>query len=208
MSQLIVCKNENGIILATDGKAIGFDMSGEPTDRDVEHLIQLSPFTAILWAGALEGEKMCRSLKDFVSDEELRHVDEIYGAALPFLGTEYDRFMREECEVLPVDPIHQVSFVLAGFTGKDEKDPFRLYLIWTKKKLPQLDGDEISTAFTVPRSLRLEINLNKMCRENRSLEDILPTIQKSLEKLAGTQEELGGQLYYATITSQGFNKVA
>ena len=41
--------------------------------------------------------------------------------------------MRKSCEVLPLDPIDQVHFVLAGRTGKTPEDPYRLYLIWTKE---------------------------------------------------------------------------
>ena len=44
--------------------------------------------------------------------------------------------------------------------------PHRLYLIWTKKKLPQLDGDEITSAFAVPRLIRLGCKLNQLCKEN------------------------------------------
>jgi hypothetical protein len=52
MSQLVACKNERGIILATDSKALDFDASGQMMDQTVQRLIQLTPYTAIL---AVEG---------------------------------------------------------------------------------------------------------------------------------------------------------
>jgi hypothetical protein len=42
MSQLVSCKNENGIVLAADSKAIEFDLSGEMKALTVERMIQLS----------------------------------------------------------------------------------------------------------------------------------------------------------------------
>lgn len=208
MSQVIACKNQQGIILATDGKAIDFDPSGKMIDIKVDRLIQLTQYTAILTGGAAEGEKMCQTLKSFVSEEDVEDIEEVYGAALPFLATEYERFIRKHCEVLPLDPIHHVHFILAGYTEKDTQNPFRLYLVWTKKKLPQLDGDEITSAFAVPRIMRLEYNLNRYSKENRPLDVILPEIRKTLEKLSESQEEIGPPFSYAFITKEGFQKIS
>jgi hypothetical protein len=115
--------------------------------------------------------------------------------------------MRKYCEIIPLDPIHHVHFILAGYTEKDTQNPFRLYLIWTKKKLPQLDGDEISTAFAVPRIMRLEYKLNRLCKENRPLDDILPEVRDTLEKLSEHQEEIGPPFSYALITNEGFQPI-
>lgn len=207
MSQLIACKNEKGIVLATDSKAIDFDSGGNMVDHQVDRLIQLTQHTAILTGGAAEGEKMCHRLKDFLSDEGVQDIEEVYGAALPFLATEYERFMRTYCEILPLDPIHHVHFILAGYAGKNTQKPFQLYLVWTKKKLPLLDGDEITSAFAVPRVMRLEYNLNRFCKENKPLEEILPEIRNTLEKLSESQEEIGPPFSYAFITMEGFQPV-
>jgi hypothetical protein len=204
MSQLVACKNEKGIILATDSKAIDFEPSAQMVDHTVDRLIQLTHHTAILAGGAAEGVKMCHTLKDFISEEGVKGIEEVYGAALPFLATEYERFMRKYCETLPLDPIHHVHFILAGYSEKETQNPFRLYLVWTKKKLPQLDGDEITTAFAVPRIMRLEYNLNRLCKEDRALDEILPEIRNTLERLPESQEEVGPPFSYAFITMEGF----
>jgi hypothetical protein len=207
MSQLVACKDEKGIILATDSKALDFDAGGQMMDHTVQRLIQLTPYTAILSGGAAEGVKMCHTLKDFLSEERVKGIEEVYSAALPFLATEYERFMRKYCEVLPLDPLHHVYFILAGYTERETQDPFRLYLVWTKKKLPQLDGDEITSAFAIPRIMRLEYTLNRLCKENRALDDILPEIRNTLEKLPESQEEVGPPFSYAFITTEGFQTV-
>ncbi len=207
MSQLIACQNSHGIVLAADGKAIDFDPHGKMIELKVDRLVQISQHTAILTGGAADGVDMCHALRNFLKEEGLDDIQEVYGASLPFLSTEFERFMRKRCEILPVDPIHHVYFVLAGHTAKDPQRPYRLYLLWTKKKLPQLDGDEISFAYTAPRIMGLEYRLNQLCKENTSLDQLLSEIKKGMEKLAKTQEEIGPPFSYAFITKEGFRKV-
>lgn len=208
MSQLISCKNKHGIVLAADAKGIDFNTKGEILEVKVERLFQLTKHSAILTGGAPEGANMCGALRDFVVSEGLDDIVDVHGAALPFLASQYEQFMRKECEILPLDPIHHVHFILGGYTEKDPKDTYRLYLIWTKKKLPQLDGDEIATAFTVPRIMRLEYRLNQFSKENAPLNQILPEVRTNLEKQANIQEEIGPPFSYAFITGEGFTRVS
>jgi len=207
MSQLIACQNAHGIVLAADGKAVDFDFHGKMIDLKVDRLVQMTQHTAILTGGAADGAEMCHSLSNFLKEEGLNDIQEVYGASLPFLSTEFERFMRKRCEVLPVDPIHHVYFILAGYTDKDPERPFRLHLLWTKKKLPQLDGDEISFAYTAPRIIGFEYKLNQLCRENSPLDRIFPEIKKTMERLSETQEEIGPPFNYALITAEGFRRV-
>ena len=207
MSQLIACQNAHGIVLAADGKAMDFDPTGKMIELTVDRLVQLTKQTAILTGGAADGAEMCHALRNFLQEEKLEDIQDVYGASLPFLSTEFERFMRKRCEILPVDPIHHVYFVLGGYTAKDPERPFRLYLLWTKKKLPQLDGDEISVAYTAPRIMGLEYKLNQLAKENALLDQILLEVKKGMEKVAKTQEEIGPPFSYALITKEGFRRV-
>ena len=67
-----------------------------------------------------------------------------------------------------------------------------------------MDGDEIGTAFSVPRMLRLEYRLNQMSKENAPLERVRLEIEKGMEQQARVQEEVGGPFVYASITGEGF----
>src|SRR4030042_117025 len=162
------------------------DEKGNEGALQINRLLPLTSHCALLIAGAAEGRDMGSALKSFLLGEKLNDVQDIYGAALAYLSTEYEQFMRKKCEWLPVDPIHQVSFVLAGRTERDPGMPFRLYFLWTKKKLPRLDGDEISYAFSLPRRMGLEFQLNKMCKENASLKEIL---KKGVEGVDDLKEQ-------------------
>ena len=206
MSQIIVAQNANGIVLAGENRAIQLDEKGNEISLQINRLLPLTPHCALLISGSAEGRDMGSALKNFLAEEKLNDVQDVYGAALAFLSTEFERFMRKKCELLPVDPIHQVSFVLAGRTERDPVMPFRLYFLWTKKKLPLLDGDEISNAFSLPRRMGLEFRLNKMCKENAPLKDILKSVREGMEQLK-SKGEVSGPFSFATITQEGFQSL-
>ena len=206
MGQMIVSQNMSGIVLAAENRAIRLDEHGQEVSLQVNRLLPLTPHCALITAGAAEGIEMGNALKAFIQGEELNDVQDLYGASLAFLSTEYERFMRKKCELLPVDPIHQVSFILAGKTDKDQRMPFRLYFLWTKKKLPQLDGDEISYAFSLPRRMGLEFQLNKLCKENAPLKQILDKVKEGMERLK-EKGEIAPSISFATITGDGYQSV-
>jgi len=206
MSQIIVAQNVHGIVLAGENRAIQLDEKGNEISLQINRLLPLFPDCALLISGSAEGRDMGSALKNFLAEEKLNDVQDIYGAALAFLSTEFERFMRKKCELLPVDPIHQVSFVLAGRTERDQVMPFRLYFLWTKKKLPQIDGDEISNAFSLPRRMGLEFQLNKMCKENAPLKEILKKMTEGMEQLK-SKGEVSGPFSFGMITREGYQSL-
>ena len=207
MSQLIVCKSREGIVFGADGKAVDVDANGNLIELKVDRLHQLSDYAAILNGGAAAGEAMCHSLKRFVDGENLVYVDDIYKAALPFLATEYERFMRKTCEIQPIDPIHQVTFILGGYTKDDPDRPLRTYLLWTKRKLPLLDSDEIGISFCVPRIIKLEHRLHQIVKQSGELDRVMTVVRQEMEKLAEVDDEVSEPLSYAYITKDGFKLI-
>jgi hypothetical protein len=207
MSQLIACKSPEGIALGADSKAVDVDANGNLIEFKVERLHQLSQYTAILNGGAAAGESMCQSLKNFIAEENLNYVDEIHQAALPFMATEYDRYMRKHCEVQPIDPVHQLTFLLAGYSQRDKANPFKLYLLWTKRKLPLLDSDEIGAAFSVPRIIRLEHELHRLTTRNAPLEEVMSAVRRGMEKQVEVNQEVSEPLQFAAIYADGFKWV-
>lgn len=205
MAQLIAAQNDNGIVLAADSKAIEFDLDGNPNYRTVNRLLPLGERAAILAGGGAHTVEMTRSLQAFVSGEGLTDIEDIYHAAIPYLGGEYERFMRKECETLHLDPLLYTYFILAGYTDRDPGRPSRLYFLWNKKKLPQLDGDEITNVFAAPRRIILETKLARLAQSGAKPEEILDEIRSALNKLDKGQEEIGGPFVYATLTVDGLH---
>jgi hypothetical protein len=205
MSQLIACKNQQGIVLATDSKAVDIDATGNLVEYSVKRLLTLTDHTVILSGGAAAGEGMAQALKGFIAEENINDVDAVYNAALPFLASEYTEFMRKACEAQPLDPVHHVHFILAGRSMRDPKNPFKMYFLWTKKKLPQLDGDEITAAFSVPRMIRLEYRLSQMVAENNDIGKIQDVIHEGMISQAKNNEEIDGPFTFAIISNAGIH---
>jgi hypothetical protein len=203
MPQLIVVQSAGGIVLAAEKRAMQINEKGEEIPLRVDPLIQLSPQAALMVAGAPEGIDMGQTLKNFLQDEGVQDIQDLYPAAMAFLSTEFERFMRKKCEILPIDPIHHVFFILAGKSDKDHDCPFRLYFLWNKKKLPQLDGDEIARAFSLPRRMGLEYQLNQMSQGKAPLQKIAETMKEGIEKLKA-QGEIQAPISWALITQQGY----
>jgi len=206
VSQIVVAKNVHGIVLVAENRVTELDEEGKEVSFQMKRLIPLGSHCALLTAGAADGTGMGNALKQFVQEEGLKDVEELYGAAFTFLSTEYERFMRKKCELLPIDPIHQVSFVLAGKTERDQAMPYRLYFLWTKKKLPQFDGDEISHAFCLPRRMGLEFQLNKMCKRDASPKEILRKVMEEMKYL-NDRGEIGSSFSFAFINPTGFHSL-
>lgn len=204
MSQLITCKTSQGLVFGADSKAVDVDTNGNLIELKVERLHQLSEYSAIMNAGTAAGEHMCQSLKQFIHEENLHYIDEVHPAVLAFLSTEYEKYMRKTCEVQPIDPIHQVTFILGGYAGENAADPFKLYLLWTKRKLPLLDIDEIGASFTVPRIIRLEHRLHRLASQNADVDKVVTEVRRGLEIRAEKDDEVSEPLRFAVIQKYGF----
>ena len=204
MSQLIACKTPHGLVFGADSKAVDVDANGNLIELKVERIHQLSEYTMILTGGTAAGEHVCQALKRFVQEENLNYIDEVYKAAMPFLATEYEKFMRKTCEIQPIDPIHQVTFILGGYAGDRAEIPFQLHLLWTKRKLPLLDSDEIGSAFTVPRILRLEHRLHQLAAQEADLDKVVSEVRRGMEIQAEKDDEVSAPLHYAIIQRTGF----
>jgi hypothetical protein len=203
----MVARSAHGIILAAENRAIQLNEKGEEFSLEMKRLVPLSPQSVLLTSGAPEGIQMAESLKNFIQGEGLEDAQDLYGAALSYLSTEYERFMRKKCEILPIDPVHYVSFVLAGKTTREEEKPFRLYYLWTKKKHPQLDGDEISSAFSLPRRMGLEYQLNQMSKREASLDEFRGRMKEEIEKLR-VLGEVKAPFSWAKITRAGYQPLS
>lgn len=207
MSQLIACKTSSGLVFGADSKAVDVDPNGSLIELKVDRLHQLSEYAAIMNAGTAAGEHMCQALKHFINEENLNYIDEIHQAALAFLTTEYEKFMRKTCEVRPIDPIHQVTFILGGYTAGQTDSPFKLYLLWTKRRLPLLDIDEIGTSFAVPRLIRLEHRLHQLVNQKTDLDKVVTEVRREMEIRADKDDEVSEPLHFAVIQKSGFRRL-
>ncbi len=202
MSQMIVCRSPKGIVMGAEAHDMDIDDQGRIQESPMHRLFQLNALSVLMVGGGAESASMGASLQSFMSHERFDAIEDVYAAALPFLATEYEDYMKRHCERLPIDPIHQIYFILAGHSPRNPSNPFQAHLIWTKRHLPLLDGDSILSAYAVPRLIRLEVQLNRMCQENHRLDDIFSVMRSQLQQKA-QRENRPLEADYAVITSEG-----
>lgn len=94
-------------------------------------------------------------------------------------------------------------FILGGMNF-EQNPTFQLDLIWNRKKLPQLDREEITTAFSVPRLMGFEYGLATKISQGTSLEELSSMITSKMYSLQKADDaSISSPLHVATITSQG-----
>ncbi|MCF8039704.1 MAG: hypothetical protein K9K79_10345 [Desulfohalobiaceae bacterium] len=207
MTQIIVAKTRGGLALAADSKGYAFDEQGKMQEMSINPLIPLGQKAALIAGGDADAVQAGQNLSQFIKQEGLSLIPEIYAAALPFLNTEYEKIMRRKCNCLPVDPIQHIYFILAGISDSPESR-FQLHLIWARKKLPQLDGDEITSAFSVPRQMGFEYTLGQLVADGATLEFILSTIEQEMHRLNKLDSSLASPPFrFATISEDGFKQL-
>ena len=202
MSQMIACRSPNGIVLGAEAYAVDIDDQGRIKESSCHRLFQINAQSVLMVGGGSESAAMGASFQSFMAHEGLEAIEDIYAAALPFLASEYEAYMQRHCERLPIDPIHHIYFILAGHSPRNPKDPFHVYLIWTKRQLPLLDGDAILSAYAIPRLIQLEVRLNRMCQANESLDAIFAAIQSQLQQNP-LRKNGHRKADYAVITTDG-----
>jgi hypothetical protein len=92
---------------------------------------------------------MCESLRDFLNPENIVDIEDVYNAALPFLASEYERFRVNAYEYLPLDPLHQVHFILAGYSARAAKNLSSNSMIFATKVLVIITNFDIKIHFMV-----------------------------------------------------------
>jgi hypothetical protein len=206
MGQLIACAGPEGVFLASDSRTEFFGPGGEEKFITVERLIPVGTHAVLASAGAEEGHELCRDFAAFAKDEGLTDIDALMEAAMPFFAGRYDEVMRKMCERLPVDPLHNMYLVLAGFSAK-APDPARLFIIWNRPQPPKIESNRVANIFTLPRRMGLEFKLTQLLAKKAPLAEIAGTAKASMEKLAGQDEYIGPPFHFLTITADGVKKV-
>jgi hypothetical protein len=207
MGQLIACAAPEGILLASDSRTEFFEPDGQEKFITVDRLIPVGSHAVLASAGAEEGHELCRDFAAFAKGEGLTDVDALMDAAMPFFAGRYDDIMRKMCEKLPVDPLHNMYLVLAGFSAKTPERGGRLFIIWNRPQPPKIEFNQVTNIFTLPRRLGLEFKLNRMLAQKAPMAEIAGAAKAAMEKLAGRDEYIGPPFHFLTITAAGVQEV-
>jgi hypothetical protein len=203
MGQLIACAAADGVLVASDSRAVFFEPHGEERFITVDRLVPVTTHAVIASAGNWEAADICRDFAEFAKAEGLTDMDELIEAAVPFFTGRYDEILRKMCEKLPPDPIVNMYLLLAGYSKNTSDHPSRLFIIWDRPKPPRIESNRVTEIFTLPRRMGLEFKLNELVKKKAPLAQVVDAAKAGMEKLAMQDNSISPPYHYVTITAQG-----
>jgi hypothetical protein len=203
MGQLIACAAAEGVLVASDSRAVFFEPFGEERFITVDRIIPVTSHAVLASAGNWEAADICRDFAKFAKDEGLTDMDELIEAALPFFTGRYDEILRKMCEKIPPDPIVNMYLLLAGYSKKTPDHPGHLFVMWDRPQPPKIESNRVTDIFTLPRRMGLEFKLNGLVKKKAPLSQVVDAAKVGMEKLAPQDNMIGPPYHYVTITAQG-----
>lgn len=207
MGQLIACAAAEGVLVASDSRAVFFEPFGEERAITIERVIPVTSHAVLASAGNWEAADICKDFADFVKSEGLVEMAELIKAAIPFFTGRYDEIMRKMCEKVPPDPIVNMYLVLAGYSKATSDHPGHLFVIWDRPQPPKIEYNRVTDIFTLPRRMGLEFKLNELVKKKAPLTQVVDAAKAGMEKLAAQDDSIGAPYRYVTITAQGIKEL-
>jgi hypothetical protein len=205
MGQLIACAAPEGVLVASDSKALFFEPHGEERSITLDRLVPVTSHAVLASAGNWEAADICKDFVSFVKTEGLTEMDDLINAAIPFFTSRYDEILRKMCETMPPDPVINMYLLLAGYSKKTPDHPGHLFIIWDRPQPPKIEYNRVTDIFTLPRRMGLEFKLNELLKKKAPLAQIAEAAKAGMEKQASQDQTIGPPFRYVTITAQGIS---
>jgi hypothetical protein len=206
MGQLIACAAADGVVVASDSRAIIFEPGGEERYVSLNRIVPVASHAVLASAGNWEAQDICQDFASFAKAEGITDIKDLINAAIPFFTSRYDDILRNMCQTVPPDPIVNMYLLLAGY-AKAADQPGHLFIIWDRPKPPKIEYNQVTDIFTLPRRMGLEFKLQKMVKDKAPVGTILDAVRAGLEKQAAQDEAIAAPFRYVTITAKGISQV-
>jgi hypothetical protein len=203
MGQLIACAAAEGVLVASDSRAVFFEPFGEERFISIDRVMPVTSHAVLASAGNWEAQDICKDFATFAKSEGLTEMDDLISAAIPFFTSRYDEILRKMCEKVPPDPIVNMYLLLAGYSKKTPDHPGHLFVIWDRPQPPKIEYNRVTDVFTLPRRMGLEFKLNELVKKKAPLAQVVDAAKAGMEKLAAQDQTIGSPYRYVTITVQG-----
>lgn len=207
MTQILVCRCEEGIVLASDSRAVVYPSQEEKDRRfiHVKKVFQLGSRTVAVAAGAGYGTLLCEGLERHLLEMDLDHYAAIAGEAPRFLQAQLDGLRKNQPRGIVPDELNRFFLVIAGHAPGGEMDPFRFLLLGVEG--PEGDVRVIPTGsvVAVPRHMGAEYRLVRFHPDAGGLNSVEAFLEELLMWMARKNEEIGAPFHFTRITQEGIS---
>jgi hypothetical protein len=205
MTQILLYHAENGIVLATDSRAITFPSEGDdaPQFLEIKKLFPLAPNVIAVTGGVGYGVLLCQKFQRYVRAAGLDDFEEIVDSALPFFHSEIKALQRRNSHMAGRPDLDRLYVLIAGYAPHKPENPFRFVLLASEERSEPLHTMQTSRIVTIPRQLGMEYRLSQVSPSEISLDEVEILFKNFLLKMATTGDDVGAPFYFVRITANG-----
>ncbi len=195
MSQILAVRTEDGVVVATDSKAILF-LGDKRYTLTVEKLFKINSSLGIITLGLTYGIEMVRDFLDYLRKEGIKEFGDVCGVANTFFSSQFSKELKRAPHHIK-DLYKRLYIMIFGRSISD----YRITLFSTENyELPFLE-QKIESVVTIPRLPIFEIKIKKLAKE-LSLFDLASYMLNYLRSC--DNEDIGPPFYGAIVTDKGF----
>jgi hypothetical protein len=203
MTQIILYQTPDGIVVATDSRAVRFTEQGDPHYFTVQKLLRLSPTTLLATAGAGYGLLLCQQFQQRVQQMRLHPAEDVLELAIPFFQEQVKR-ARSHLPAAALDAeLTRLYVILAGYCPDRSESPLRFIVLASEHATDPLHPLTTGHFVCIPRRLNIEYRLNQLAVDEISCEAVEELCARFLTQLARNTAEVAPPFNFARVAADG-----
>ena len=206
MTQAIVCRNREGLVLATDSCALRELENGRVERLTERKLFALSRYAAVLAVDAQLGVDLAEELQAWLRPRNLADMTDVLAVSQDFLAEGYARYQHAARGRPPGDRtvLRHLYFIIGGYSPAGvSSGPQAILLDSEAGELP-FKETQLGSVFALPRRLVFEGRVTRQIAEGISLRRLAEISRAELQNAAERNPEaVGGPFHVAMVTAAG-----
>ncbi len=206
MTQILVHRAAQGIVLATDSRAVAFS---DTCDDESEHftvskVFHPLPNVVLVTGGAGHGQWLCENLAAYLVEQGLNDAVHAAEVALPLLGALLKTMRKQRLACIDLPHLERFYVVVAGIHHSEDNPPsVDVRLFASEDASDPLHAVQVDRVVTIPRQLTLEYRLTRKDNEELSLDAVEVLFERFLANAAQAYEDVGPPFHFIRIQPTG-----
>jgi hypothetical protein len=205
LTQIILYQTPDGIVVATDSRAVRFSGQGDPHYFTVQKLLRLSSSTLLATAGAGYGLLLCQQFQQRVQQMRLHPAEDVLEMAIPFFQEEVKRVQRRLPAAALDAELTRLYVILAGYCPSRSECPLRFIVLASEHATDPLHAMTTGHFVCIPRRLNIEYRLNQLAVDETTCEAVEELCARFLAQLARNTAEVAPPFNFARVAADGIH---
>lgn len=206
MTQILLHRTAQGVLLATDSRAVAFS-SGSEEDSErftVQKLFHPVSHVILLTGGAGYGIWLCEQFASHIAENGLDDASTAAEAALSFLRP-LSEALKKKVQLSADSPHLDRIYILVGGIHRDEAGGASIVirLFGAEQASDFLHEIEVGSVLTIPRQVTLEYRLDRLAGEEASPDAVERLFEKFLRNASEADDDVGGPFHFVRIQPTG-----